>query len=218
MQQKLREYIDALFQEAPKTKKTVEVMEEILQNLIDKYNDLIEEGKSQEAAYNIAIASIGDISELINELKENHMNTNTNQFDEKLKNEKKKSALITSSAVGLYILCIIPPIIFDDDKIGPILMFILAAIATSLLIYNRMTSISYQKTDDTIAEEFREWRATTNERHQVFKSIQSAIWSLITVIYFVLSFTTGAWHITWVIFLIGTAVSNIVKAVYDLKR
>lgn len=40
----------------------------MLQNLIDKYNDLVDSGKSSEAAYNIATASIGDIHELIRQI------------------------------------------------------------------------------------------------------------------------------------------------------
>ena len=64
MENKLRAYMDHLFQDVPNTKKAVEVKEEILQNIVDKYHDLVAEGKSEEAAYNIAIASIGDLDAL----------------------------------------------------------------------------------------------------------------------------------------------------------
>ena len=70
MEDKLRAHMDHLFREVPLTKKSVELKEEILQNLVDKYHDLIAEGKSEEAAYNIAVASVGDISELLDSLKE----------------------------------------------------------------------------------------------------------------------------------------------------
>ena len=59
MEDKLRAYMDEVFKDISPTKKSVELKEEILQNLIDKYHDLINEGKSPEAAYNISIASIG---------------------------------------------------------------------------------------------------------------------------------------------------------------
>ena len=70
MENKLRAYMDHLFQDVPNTKKAVEVKEEILQNIVDKYHDLVAEGKSEEAAYNIAIASIGDLDELLASLKD----------------------------------------------------------------------------------------------------------------------------------------------------
>ena len=49
MENKLRAYMDHLFQDVPNTKKAVEVKEEILQNIVDKYHDLVAEGKSEEA-------------------------------------------------------------------------------------------------------------------------------------------------------------------------
>ena len=39
-----------------------------MQNLYDKYDDLLREGKTEEAAYNIAVAGVGDISPLLEEL------------------------------------------------------------------------------------------------------------------------------------------------------
>ena len=47
MDNKLKAYVDNLFRNAPATAKAYEVKEEILQNLKDKYNDLIAEGKSE---------------------------------------------------------------------------------------------------------------------------------------------------------------------------
>jgi hypothetical protein len=43
--ERLRTYIESLFENAPKTRKAIELKEEILLNLTDKYNDLIAEGK-----------------------------------------------------------------------------------------------------------------------------------------------------------------------------
>ena len=75
MERKLREYMDRLFSQAKPTRSTVELKEEMLQNLIEKYHDLLAEGKSEEAAYNIAIASVGDISELLKQIKEEEILT-----------------------------------------------------------------------------------------------------------------------------------------------
>ena len=70
MENKLRAYMEELFSEVTPTKQAVELKEEILQNLMDKYHDLLAEGKSPEAAYNIAVASIGDTDELLSTLKQ----------------------------------------------------------------------------------------------------------------------------------------------------
>lgn len=39
----------------------------------------------------------------------------------------------------------------------------------------------------------------------------SAMWLIITSLYFILSFATGAWYITWIIFIIGAAITPIVR-------
>ena len=39
----------------------------------------------------------------------------------------------------------------------------------------------------------------------------SALWLTVVILYFVISFATGAWYVTWVIFLIGAAVNPIVR-------
>lgn len=50
-----------------------------------------------------------------------------------------------------------------------------------------------------------------------YGAVNGAVWALTLTAYFVISFLTGAWYISWLIFIIGGAVSNIVKAVFDLK-
>jgi hypothetical protein len=214
MHKELREYIDSLFAEAPPTKKMVEVKEEILQNLTDKYDDLIAEGKSEEAAYNISVASVGDISELIEELKGKGPSAQT---DEIYAAEKRRGALLTSVSVVLYILSIVPILLFQD-VMGVILMFVMIAVATGLIIYKGMTKRQTVKVDETIAAEVREWREQSSAKNQSFRAVSSAIWSLAVVVYILVSFLTHAWHISWIIVLIAWAVSNIFKAFFDLRK
>lgn len=217
MENKLRAYMEELFSEVTPTKQAVELKEEILQNLMDKYHDLLAEGKSPEAAYNIAVSSIGDTDELLSTLKQG-----TQTFSqEQLENRRKKSAILISISVMLYILSVIPVILFEQfgyEIIGVSLMFIMVAIATGLIIYNAMTKPKYLKKDDSMVEEFKEWKTNQySPNRSVMKAINSAIWSITVVIYMIISFTTFAWHITWVLFLIAAAVQGVVKAVFELR-
>lgn len=215
MEAKLRAYMDHLFSQTTPTKAAVELKEEMVQNLIEKYNDLLAEGKSPEAAYNIATASIGDISELLAQLKQEE-NKMPRYTEDQIARSRQRSALCISIAVMLYILCVVPCIIWDDR--GVILMFIMIAAATGLLIYNNMTKLTYPKSDGTVVEDFKEWQQGYDERRKLQKSICSAVSTIFLVLYFVISFATGAWYITWVIFLISAAVQNIIKACFDLKK
>ena len=50
------------------------------------------------------------------------------------------------------------------------------------------------------------------------KSISSMIWAIGLAVYFIISFATGAWYITCVLFPIIGAVQGLVKAILDLKE
>lgn len=214
MNDRLRKYINNLFEEAPQTRKTVELKEEILQNITDKYYDLLSEGKTEEAAYNIAIASVGEVNELIDSLKINS-EVKVNPSYKELDEVRKRSAKTIAIAVSLYILSLLPLVVLDGHAVGFVMMLAMIAIATAMIIYNNISKPRYMKIDDTIVEEFKEWKE--NRGNKGLNSLISAIWSLTTAIYFIVSFITGAWYITWVIFLIATAVISVIKAVFDLK-
>ena len=72
MKERIKEYIDLIFAEAPECAKTREMKEEMFANVSERYDDLINEGKSEAVAYNICISGIGDISELIEDIKREH--------------------------------------------------------------------------------------------------------------------------------------------------
>lgn len=221
MEDKLRAYMDHLFRDVKPTKKSVELKEEILQNLVDKYQDLLGEGKSPEAAFNIAVASIGDMEDLLAGLKKEELGVSPLD-NEQIEQGRKKSAILISVSVMLYIMSLLPPILLSDtsysDRLAPALMFLIIAIATGLIIYNYLSQPRYYKKDDSIVEEFKEWQEQTDSSRRARKAISSALWSVVVVVYILISFWTMSWHITWVIFLIGAAIEGIIKAIFELKR
>lgn len=220
MNEKLRAYVEELFKNAPKTKQTVEIKEEILRNSIDRYNDLIKEGRSPEAAYNISVAGIGDVSHLIDSMIA-PVSSSGYTKEEIAANEKKRTLLLAVS-VAMYILSVIPPIICDElrapEFLGVTLFFVIVALATALIIYRNGIKLKYDKSDGTVAEDFKEWNRDTKERRSLISAVNGAIWALTLVAYFLVSFLTGAWYISWLIFFIGGAVTGIVKAIFDLTR
>ena len=60
--------------------------------------------------------------------------------------------------------------------------------------------------------------AVYNPRKQLKKSVGSLISTIGLVAYFVISFSTGAWFITWLIFPIIGAVKGVVNSCIDLKE
>ena len=106
MREKLKLYIDFLFAGAPNTRAVADTKAEILQNTLDKYDDLVAQGKSPEAAYSLAVSGIGDLGEIL-----------TGDSPPVQPNPARRSwlsGLMLAVAVMLYILCVIPVILFDD--------------------------------------------------------------------------------------------------------
>lgn len=51
---------------------------------------------------------------------------------------------------------------------------------------------------------------------KVFKSgLSGILWLLVTILYFFISFATGDWHITWVIFLLGALIQTFLGMFFD---
>lgn len=215
MNKLLYEHIDKLFEGAPDTKQTNEIKEEILQNTLDRYNDLISEGKTEEEAYRIAVAGIGDITHLIESVAV--PDTNAGYTREQIEKNRKSRSILLSVAVALYIMCIIPPIIFEEtyENLGVVLMFVIAAIATGIIIYRAGTKLNYS---EEAYQSTEPENCKTKAEKSILRAINGVICAIMLIVYFAVSFLTGAWYITWVIFLIGTAVMNIVKAIFDLTR
>ncbi|MFR1518008.1 MAG: permease prefix domain 1-containing protein [Clostridia bacterium] len=226
MRDKLREYVEELFKDAPKTKQIVEIKEEILQNTTDRYDDLIREGKTPEAAFNIAVAGIGDISELIGSVcgpsGEGTAPGQPLYTKEEIRKDNERSGILLAISVMLYILSVIPIILLSgskyEDTLGVCIMFIMVAAATGIIIYRSKTKLHYTKTEDTVVENFKEWNHEKDERKALRKSIETALWCITLVLYFVISFSTGKWYITWLIFVVAGAVENIIRACFDIKK
>ena len=124
MRKKLITAIDAYFQNAPRTAQVQELHDEILQNTLDRYDEELAAGKSETEAFSIAFAAVGDIDALLSPLC-----------------PKQKTFPVTRAvAIALYILCVIPVILGDviggiGDEIGTCLMFVIAAVATTLIVW-----------------------------------------------------------------------------------
>jgi Flp pilus assembly protein TadB len=152
---------------------------------------------------------------------------------ETVRRYKSRSAVITAVAVAMYILCWLPLVILSTilgdlgSTIGLPIMFGMIAAATCMLIYNGMTKPKFggnvedwddddDDDDDDEDEDVR--RGCRPARSPAYKAISGVLWMLTVCVYFLVSFASGAWHITWLIFLIATALDNVIKAIFDLRR
>lgn len=222
MNERIKKHIDLIFESAPKTRKAMDLKEELLQNTNEKYQDLISHGYSEEDAFQNVIASIGDVTELFDDLEDKNL-CNMKEKD------RKKRAMITAIAIGLYIFAgvafftcalidesIMLP--FDFSLVGLILAAAICIIPTCMLVYAANMYPEYQKRENSMVESYKEAKYLNNKDKSVKEAVSAIIWSLVLIIYFLISFTTMAWYITWILFPIGACVQAIADLLFSLKR
>lgn len=210
MELRIRQYIERAFADVPKTAKNNELKESLYSDLIEKYQDLLGRGKTEEEACGEVIAGIGDLSELtqglIREAEQQHVET---------VQERRRSALFVSIAVGMYILSPLAFMIFDElfhkGFLAICAFFVMVAVATGLLIYYNMTKPAWKRQQEK-RDDVERWLPEGDR--QVYGAISGALWVITTAAYLLISFTYGGWRISWVIFLIAAAIQLIIRALF----
>ena len=209
MRQQLIQYVELLFAGAPDSE---EIKMEILQNTLDRYDDLVSQGKSPEAAYRLAITGIGDVNEILG-------NTYTQTTQKPMyqapasepDTDTPVKKLLRACAVGLYILCPVPLFVLSElgmDTLGLCGTLALVAVATVLIILG--------KKKETL--EARNAEIPLTSRQKLSSSVSSLIWAIAMAVYFIVSFLTQAWYITWIIVLIAKCVICLARAIMDLRE
>ena len=207
MKEQLTQYVKLLFAGA---RQAEDIQQEILQNTLERYDDLIAQGKTPQAAYQLSISGIGDINELlgnvIHEDQKEAIQTGMHDTeDSKQPPDKSRRAI----AIFLYIISLIPLIILDSfglDIIGLCSTLVIVAVATFILI----TAGGKPETEEVNEED--------QQQSNLEKAIRSTIFPIGLCIYLLVSFLTQAWYITWVIFPIMGAIDGLVRACFDLKE
>lgn len=127
-----------------------------------------------------------------------------------------KRKKLRSLAIALYILCALPLIIlceFGLEIMGLTFTLVIVAIATYIML------ITSKKEDDEDEED----EETPSEKknspsHQLKKSVHAIVDAITLAVYLIVSFATGAWYITWLIFPISGCINGLVNAIIDLKE
>ena len=209
MREQLIQYVNLLFAGA---QDCADTKQEILQNILDRYDDLIAQGKPPEAAYRLAISGIGDINEILGGKPEYTAVMQSPTPEETDTGDSSFKKIIRAVAIGLYILCPIPLIILSEmgmDTIGLCGTISLVAIATILILLGRKKTVVIERKeeDDSVQR---------SPRQELRKGVNSLIWAIGLAVYFIISFATMAWYVTWVIFPIIAAIQGLVRAILDL--
>ncbi len=217
--------------------------QEILQNSLDRYDDLIAEGKVPEAAYRLAITGIGDINEILGS-QPSHAAPQPNQSGPEVDSDKYRR-LQRGIAIACFILCPVPLllcVVEGQVMIGITMMlsdkyrrlqrgiaiacFILCPVPLLLCVVEGQVMIGITMMLMIIAVgtmlmvvSGKDQAQPPRRHNSLFVSIaMSLLWPLATIVYFLISFSTGAWHLTWLVFPIAGAISAVIRAIEDWKE
>ena len=202
MREQLIQYVELLFAGATDSE---DIKQEILQNTLDRYDDLIAQGKVPEAAYRLAIAGIGDINEILGTDVPRTVISHPAADPDDGDSPTKK--LLRAIAVGLYIICILPLIILDGDILGFCGTLSIVAVATVMIL------LGAKKDRKEIPN-----RDEETSRSPLQKAVSSAVWAVGLAGYMLWSFTSGAWYVTWVIFPILAALDGLLMVLVKQKE
>ena len=124
---------------------------------------------------------------------------------------RRKSAEVVSTSVFIYIasialLMVAIPVLNMDPIIVVALFLCMIGWATARIIKHYMSVPKFEET----VEEKRET--------EIMKTIEGIVGAICTAIYFIVSFTTMAWHITWIIFVIDGLICQMIKLFFMLKE
>ena len=124
---------------------------------------------------------------------------------------KERSAKIVSGSVFIYIaavafVAIAVAVQHTNPIIASAVFLLLIGWATARIIRNYMSIPKFEKTK------------AEKRQDAIQRQINGIIYCIGIAIYFIISFVTLAWHITWIIFVIAGLICQVIRLIFMLKE
>ena len=136
--------------------------------------------------------------------KDNYENMTKNQINQ-------KSAEIVSSSILIFFIAIAftgigTAVMMWNPVVVGCIFLVLVGWGVTRIVKHYMSIPKFEKTKEEEKED------------KIVKQINDIIGGIGVAIYFIVSFLTMAWHITWIIFIIIGMLEQIVKLIFMLKE
>lgn len=131
----------------------------------------------------------------------------------------KYTALIVTGVV-LCIFCAAPLIAtsaLEMELLSVIMTGVLLAICGTGVFCFVIGGIRYDAYENLLTGDRRIGKKKAKKVRSTEALISEVYWLITTAVYFIWSFSTGAWHISWLTWVIGGAVFTILKLIYKAK-
>lgn len=220
-------FVQAMFSELPKTELVVKTRLQITENMEEKYDALIREGKNENEALGIVISEFGSIDEIrnalgIEEQNQSNMLMTIDANDDRLlslmdeyRSYNPKCNLAVAAAIMIFIFSVVLMDIWDNTMV----FFTMIAFGVGLLIYFLGRKQDYKR---LMAERRAELGLPIldsngfclNTMNRRWNAIYTAIPIIALLIFLFLGFFFNRWHPGWVVFILiplAYCIINIVR-------
>ena len=219
MDDKLNQQIEKLFENSPNIRQIRELKEEIQANSHDKLRDLMAKGMDEDAAVRQILDELGDMGGVI-------ANDAQSELDEQrelqriMRNYRKRTVALIAAASLMYLAGFIMMILIKANgamrvsaTTGVLGFLLLFATATIILVFNFVNRPEI-KTDKNLAvtdEDKNDYKEIAKKMKKMMGPLTSSMWLLTVIIFFFLSFATGKWSLTWLIFILASALQVVIN-------
>ncbi len=191
----IKYYVKGAFQGVAETPQVLEQQEELIADLTAKVADLVAEGKSEEEALGMAIASVGDLSALVSEFGPAENAPAPIPVATVYANRLDLHVVTVSAGIGAAVMIASAALGAFTELIHPIVGFTLLGTLAAGVWWVRATYLRYQA--DPIAAEIRELVYKEPFRRALF------IWAGVSLGAGVLNLASGTGFWCWPIWVAG---------------
>lgn len=216
----IKKYIDDLFLNIPHSREVTELKEELLYNMSENYDNYIRQGKTEEEAYDLVINDSKDLDEMLADIPTHE------ELAQEAHYFRKRNAKNTAIGVAMYIIgaaFLVGLGGYGDylgkpdfyGLIGLLILLLISAGATGLIVYTQMSTPSEYKWMNSDMK--NNYSNLDSRQKRTLNNLLSIYWGIATFIYLVISFKTGRWDITWIIWILANIFASIITTSFEIK-
>lgn len=220
----IRNYVENMFSGYPKDENNLNLKEEIIQSMEDKFDHYKSMGSSNEESLGRVFSEFGSILELDDELtkhKEIKVEPEikeTPEYKENLEEYNtfmKKYPFIVAISVLLFIVAAATFVYIEErtsDSIAIIIFFIFISIGVVLLIISGMRKDNYERVLGLKRE------CESNKRSKKSDLISSFVWMSAVAIFLIIGLVYEKWQFAWIVFIVATAIDPLLQILLEKKE
>ncbi len=237
--EKITNYVENLFFGFPRTEEVAKIKMQIIDNLVEKYQDLINSGKNENEAFGTLISDFGSMEELKKEFNIPNFKENRNEAKNETKKESQKTEELSDDVkkyredffkfqkkfavmIGLGVVFCILGIILSALASGSsrsnagasaVAFFFPVAIGVFLFIVAGIKQ--------STLKQFAQLNYSNSNNTFSFYSdspIRKVIMMIALIIFLLFGFLDDAWHPAWLVFPIAALISSILEIIFTNSK